>query len=133
MWLLTGAGASRTSSSRHLQFLATQHPSPLSLDLAGGRVLSKNCCASVGVDINPPVHVPDVIFRAGAGNSWLLHHDGAEGTAKLQMCYLNLTGCHLYPYPVTMSITTVSSLRGSVTNALAPVLNYRAGLVCLLL
>lgn len=63
---------------------------------------------------------------AGAGNSWLLRHDGAEGTVKLGMCYLNLTGCHLYPYPVTMSITTVSSLKGSTTDALAPVLNLQS-------
>lgn len=122
-----------TSSSRHLRFLATQHPSPFGLDLAGGRVqewyhtvLSKNGSPSASVNINPPVHVPEVTLCAGAGNGWLPRHDGAEGTVKLGMCYLNLTGCHLYLYPATMSIMTVISLTVSITNALAPVLKLQS-------
>lgn len=49
---------------------------------------------------------------------------------ELGMCYLNLTGCHLYLYPATMSITTGISLTGSIPNALAPVLKLqsRAGI-----
>lgn len=125
--------ACRTGSSRHLRFLATQHPSPSGLDLAGGRVkewchtvLSKNGSPSASVNINPPVHVPDVMLCAGAGNSWLLHHDGAECTVELGMCYLNFTGCLLYLYPVAMSITTVISQTLSTTNALAPVLKLQS-------
>lgn len=124
--------ACRARSSRHLQSLATQRPSPFVLDLAGGRVqewchtvFSKNVSPSASANINSPVHVPDVTLCAGTGNDWLLHHDGAEGTAELGMCYLNLNGCHLYLYPAIVSIMTVISLTVSVTNALDPILKLQ--------
>lgn len=78
------------------------------------------------MNINPPVHVPDVTLYAGTGNGRLPRHDGAEGAVKLGMCYLNLTGYHLYLHPATMSITTVISLTVSITNALAPVLKLQS-------
>lgn len=102
-----------------LRFLTTQHPSPSGLDLAVGRVqewshtvLSKNGSPSASVNINSPVHAPDIRLCAGIRSEWLAaplqciipHHDGAEGTVGLRMCYLNLTGCHLSLYPAIVSI-----------------------------
>ena len=96
----------RTSFSRHLQFLATWHPSQFGLDLAGERVqewchrvLSKNGSLAASVNTDPPVHVPDVMLCASAGNCWLPCHSGAMVRVQLGMCYLSCTGCHLYLNP----------------------------------
>lgn len=72
--------------------------------------LKKKDSPCARVNIISPVCIPDTLLCAGAENSQVLWHDRAEGTIKLGMCYLNLTGCHLYLYPATISITTAISL-----------------------
>lgn len=124
--------AYRTVSSRHLRFLATQRPSPFGLGLAGGRV--KERCHTILKKWLPfcQCHYQSTSpYSRCNARCWCWEWPAAvsrrsRGHSQAGDVLLNSTGCHIYLYPVTMTITTVISLTVSTTSALAPVLELQS-------